>query len=54
MNSGPYSLGINGSNGESGIKKLSPVLIRLFNDNKGKAQLLDLGTCKEGTLRYIF
>ena len=44
-NSGLYSLGTDGSNDESGIGKLNPVLIRLFVDNKGKVsvQLLDMG-----------
>ena len=30
---------------------MNPVLIRLFDDNKGKVsvQLLDMGACKEGT-----
>ena len=46
MNSGPYSLGTNGSNDESGIKKLNPVLICLFDDNKGP--------CKEGTAEVLF
>ena len=56
MNSGPYSLGTDGSNDESGIKKLNPVLIRLIDDNKGKvsAQLLDMGPCKEGTAEAVF
>ena len=56
MNSGPYSLGADGSNDESGIKKLNPVLIHLFDDNKGKvsAQLLDMGACKEGTAEALF
>ena len=56
MNSRPYSLGTDGSNDESGIKKLNPVLIRLFDDNKGKAsvQLLDMGECKEGTAEALF
>ena len=54
MNSGPYSLGTNGSNDKSGIKKVNPVLIRLFDDNKGKAQLLDMGACKEGTAEVLF
>ena len=45
MNSGPYSPGTDVSNDKSGIKKLNPVLIRLFGDNKVKvsAQLLDMG-----------
>ena len=54
MNSGPYSLGINESNDESGLKKLNPVLIRLLDDNKGKAQLLDMGAYKEGTAEVLF
>ena len=54
MNSGPYSLGTNGSNDKSGIKKVNPVLIRLFDDGKGNAQLLDMGACKEGTAEVLF
>ena len=54
VNSGPYSLGTNGSNDKSGIKKLKPVLIRLFDDNKVKSQLLDMGACKEGTAEVLF
>ena len=56
MNSGPYSLGTDGSNNESGIKKLNPALIRLFDDNKGKVsvQLLDMGSCKDGTAEALF
>ena len=54
MNSGPYSLGINGSNDESGIKKLNLVLICLLDDNKGKAQLLDMEACKEDTAEVLF
>ena len=55
-NSGPYALGTVGSNDESGIKKLNPVLIRLFDDNKGKAsvQLLDMGAYKESTAEALF
>ena len=56
MNSGPYSHDNDGSNEESGIKKLSPVLIRLSDDNKRKVsvQLLDLRSCKEGTAVALF
>ena len=56
MNSGPYSLGTDGSNDESGIKKLNPVLLHLFDYNKGKVsvQLLDMGACKEGTIQALF
>ena len=55
MNSGPYSLGTDGSNDESDIKKLNPVLIRLFDDNKGKVsvQLLDMGDAKWVPLRHF-
>ena len=56
MNSGPYSLDTNRSNDESGIKKLNPVLIHLFDDNKGNVSthLLDMGACKEGTAEALF
>ena len=56
MNSGPYALGTVGSNDESGIKKLNPVSIRLFDDNKGKVsvQLLDMGAYKESTAEALF
>ena len=56
MNSGPYSLGTDESNEEPGIKKLNPVLIRLFHDNKGKVsfQLLNMGAYKEGTTEALF
>ena len=55
-NSGPYALGTVGSNDESGIKKLNPVSIRLFDDNKGKVsvQLLDMGAYKESTAEALF
>ena len=55
MNSGPYSLGTDESNDESGIKRFNPVLIGLFDDNKGKVslQLLDIGACKEGTAETL-
>ena len=35
---------------------MNPVLIRLFDDNKGKVsvRLLDMGTCKEGTAEALF
>ena len=29
-------------------------MIRLFDDNKGKTQLLDMGVCKEGTAEVLF
>ena len=44
------------SNDESGIKKLNPVLIRLFDDNKGKVsvQLLDMVACNKGPAEALF
>ena len=56
MNSGSYSIGTDGSNDESVIKKMNPVLIRLFYDNKGKvfAQLLDIVACKNCTAAALF
>ena len=49
-------VGTDWSNDESGIKKMNPVLIRLFDDNKGKvpSQLLNMGACKEGTTEVLF
>ena len=52
MNNGPLSLGTDGSNDESVIKKLNPVLIRLFG--KVSVQLLDMVACKEGTTEALF
>ena len=56
MNSGPYSHGTDRSNDDPGIKKLNPVSIRLFDDDKGKisVQLLDMGACKERTAESPF
>ena len=56
MNIEPYSRDTDGSNDESDIKKLNPVLICLFDDNKGKVpvQLLDMGACKEVTADALF
>ena len=56
MTIGPYSLDTDGSNDESDIKKLNPVLIRLFDVNKGKVpgQPLDMGACKEVTAEALF
>ena len=55
-NSGPDSLGTDGSKDESGIKNLNHVLIRLFDDSKGKdsVQLLDMGACKEDAAEALF
>ena len=49
-------VGTDWSNDESGTKKMNPVLIRLFDDNKGKvpSQLLNMGACKEGTTEVLF
>ena len=33
---------------------MNPVLICLFDDNKGKAQPLDMGVYKEGTAEALF
>ena len=56
MNTGSYSLDTDRSNDESDIKKLNPVLIRLFDDNKGKVpvQPLDMGACKAVTAEALF
>ena len=55
MDSGLFLLGTDGSNDESGITKLNPVLIRFLGDNKVKvsAQLLDLGDGKRVPLRHF-
>ena len=55
MDSGLFSLGTDGSNDQSGITKLNPVLIRWFGDNKVKvsAQLLDMGDGKRVPLRHF-
>ena len=55
MDSGLFLLGTVESNDESGIKKLNPVLIRWFGDNKVKvsAQLLDMGDGKRVPLRHF-
>ena len=49
-------LNADGSNDKTDIKDLNPVQIPLFNDNKGKvsAQLLDMWSCKEGTVKSLF
>ena len=56
MNIEHDSLGTEGSNDETGIKKLNPVLIRLFDDNRGKVsvQLLYMAPSKEGTAEVLF
>ena len=56
MSSGSYSIDTHGSNDESVIEKLNPVLIRLFDHNKEKVsvQLLDMGACKNGTTEALF
>ena len=56
VNSSPYSLGTDGSIDGGGLKKLNPILIRLFDSHKGKVwfQLLDMGGCKEATADDLF
>lgn len=56
INSSPYSLGTDGSIDEGGLKKLKPILIRLFDSHKGKvwSQLLDMSGCKEATGDALF
>ena len=56
MNNRPYSLGTDGSNDESVIKKLNRASIRLFHDKKGivSAHLLNLGGWKEGNTDTLF
>jgi hypothetical protein len=56
MNSGPYSVGTDGSNDEAGLKKLNPILIHRFNNAKGtvSSQLLDMGANKESTAEALF
>ena len=55
MDSGLFSLGTDGSNDQSSIKKLNPVLIRFLGDNKVKVspQLLDMGDGKRVPLRHF-
>ena len=55
MDSGLFSLGTDESKKMTSIKKLNPVLIRWFGDNKVKvsAQLLDLGDGKRVPLRHF-
>ena len=42
----PYSLCTDGSD-DKGLVKINPLLVRVFDDEKGKviSQLLDMGTC---------
>ena len=51
----PYSLCTDGSNDE-GLVKINPLLVRVFDDEKGKVipQLLDMGTCKLSTAEALF
>ena len=51
----PYSLCTDGSNDE-GLVKMNPLLVRVFDDEKGKmiSQLLDMGTCKLSTAEALF
>jgi hypothetical protein len=56
MKSGSYSVGTDGSNDEAGLKKLNPILIRLFDNTNGRVslQLLDMGANKESTAEALF
>ena len=51
----PYYLRTDGSNDE-GLVKMNPLLVRVFDDEKGKmiSQLLDMGTCKLSTTEALF
>ena len=51
----PYYLRTDGSNDE-GLVKMNPLLVRVFDDEKGKviSQLLDVGTCKLSTTEALF
>ena len=51
----PYSLCTDGSN-DVGLVKMNPLLVRVFDDEKGKviSQLLDTGTCKLSTVEVLF
>ena len=45
MKSGPYSIGTDGSNDEGSLKKLNPIVIRLFDNSKARvlSQLFEMG-----------
>ena len=51
----PYSLCTDGSD-DKGLVKMNPLLVRVFDDEKGKviSQLLDMGTCKLLTDEALF
>ena len=51
MKSGAYSIGTDGSNDEGSLKKLNPIVIRLFDNSKARvsSQLLEMGASKEST-----
>ena len=50
-----YFLFSDSSNNE-GLVKMNPLLVRVFDDEKGKmiSQLLDMGTCKLSTAEALF
>ena len=52
----PYSLCTDGSD-DQGLVKMNPLLVRVFDDEKGKVipQLLDMGdVCKLSTAKALF
>ena len=56
MNISPYFLGTDPSNDEGSLKKLNPILVCLFDSEKGKvrSQLLGMGACKEASANALF
>ena len=56
MKSGAYSIGTDGSNDEGPLKKLNPIVIRLFDNSKARvsSQLLEMGASKESTAEALF
>ena len=56
MKSGAYSIGTNASNDEGSLKKLNPIVIRLFDNSKARvsSQLLEMGASKESTAEALF
>ena len=55
MKRDPYSLCTDSSNDE-GFVKMNPLLVRVFDDEKGKviSQLFNMGTCKFTTTEALF
>ena len=56
MKSSAYSIGTDGSNDEGSLKKLNPIVIRLFDNSKARisSQLLEMGASKESTAEALF